>query len=130
MSGRGKIVVSVSQSAPDVQIPALNADKCAMVLSTLQLPATVHDTASSIDDDCRVWNVEKGVVIELYNASKHDVCHRLWPQLRDIFHLECAHVREVGGGFSGCIYNWMRPSACPMVERQAQSTCFALDSLE
>jgi hypothetical protein len=69
---------------------------------------------------CKSGISEPSVVISLYKCSKSDVSDRIWPALRDAFTLECVHVKSTDG-FSGCVYDYMRPSNCPKARRASCS---------
>lgn len=88
------------------------------ILCQLEISGTATKTCSAVEDDNQCWQAEDGVALDLYGVSKNDVCERLWPVLKDRFDLECAHVHELGHGFNGCIYDWMRPSVCPAAARR------------
>lgn len=112
---RRKIVLHLSLFEAAEPEPAAAA--CAAACAALGLSATATSTSSAVENG-GVWGVEPGVAIELHGSTKDDVCGRLWPALQERFPgLECCHVRELGRGFSGCIYDWMAPSRCPAIER-------------
>ncbi len=107
----------------------LNASNCAPLLVRLGVAATVVDSISSVDQDEGAWKTERGVTVDLYGVTKADVCERIWPAMRDLFALECIHVHELGHGFNGCIYDWMRPSSCPMsVRKKAREAAESADA--
>ena len=121
-----KVTLTLSQEEAQSLLP-LNTANCVPILTRLKIAGTVTDTLSSVDDDCGAFAPEKGVVMDLYGVTKADVCERLWPVVRDVFALECLHVHELGRGFNGCIYDWMRPSCCPMtVRKRARETAAEL----
>jgi hypothetical protein len=126
------VVVTISQSLQAARTACLNKRDCIEILCHLKLGGTATKTLSSVDDEQGCWCAESGIKLELHGVSKEDVCERLWPLLKQRFHLECAHVRLCNGHFSGCIFDWMRPSACPVSQRRAAArtdSSFSLISL-
>ena len=125
------VVMRISQSAAAAHQNCMSLQACVEILCALKLMGTAHKTVSSVDDDAGCWRSEAGIELDLHGVQKADVCERLWPLLQQRFGLECAHVRLRNGQFAGCIYDWMRPSACPAVlRRRADATdSFALITL-
>ena len=117
------ITLSISQNdaAPGVYSP-LNAAACLEVLLRFELAGTVATTLSSVDDRHGCWRSEAGVRIDVYNVSKDFVTDSLWPTLQNAFGLECAHVITKDGAFRGCIFDWLRTSACPAAIRKRVSS--------
>ena len=91
------------------------------LLSRFSIAATATSTLSSVESDGE-WRGEAGVSVDLYECSKDVICSRLWPALLEAMpRLECAHIQEHGSGFQGCIYDWLRPSACPASFRRREA---------
>jgi hypothetical protein len=109
----GTVVLNISQREPFV----LSAEACVDIARQFSVAATAHDTVSSVDDDHGCWRSERGVTLALYSVSKDRVGQSVWPALCSQFQLECAHVSTEG--FKGCIYDWLRPSACPALVRKS-----------
>lgn len=97
----------------------LSAEAVVQQLCEMNMQGTVTASVSSVDDDLYQCYAEAGVILDLYKSSKQEVTERLWPQLRDIFSLECAHI--TAPDFRGCVYDWMRESQCPASRRRARA---------
>ena len=85
--------------------------------------------ANSVEADVtRNWSaiggnnqVEEGCRIVMGSDEKK--IRELWPQLKQKFDLQCAHLREEKL-FSGCIYDYFQETACP---GQRESTQMIFD---
>ena len=86
----------------------------ASLLVELKIEATIFETLSSVefDDD---FVIETGVSIDIYKQEKEGI-KKLWDALRKRFDLSCAHIKT--HDFSGCIFNYLRPSECPFVKKK------------
>ena len=110
----GSLTLSISLPAP---APEGLVRACAQLCARLGAPATVAATLSAVDDDEERFGLEGGAAIKL-NAGSRALLERLWPALRQEFpQLECGHVEAASAGFSGCIHDFLRPSACPAAIR-------------
>jgi len=125
-----KVTMKISQTRKPDEACTLDVEECVRILCQLEISGTATKTCSAVDGDNQCWQAEDGVALDLYGVSKNDVCERLWPVLRDRFDLECAHVHELGHGFNGCIYDWMRPSVCPAVARRKSKSSDAVESVQ
>ena len=96
----------------------LTVDRCVALLGELQIASSVSWTLSSVQDDPGGWRAEPGVRIDAYGVDKKKIGEELWPRLKNDFGLECMHVRELGRGFNGCVFDWMRDTACPAAMRR------------
>jgi hypothetical protein len=56
--------------------------------------------------------IEPGCSVNVHRVSKAALNTQVWQPLRAQFGLSCAHV-HVPGVFSGCVYDFLRPSDCP-----------------
>lgn len=54
---------------------------------------------------------ENGCVVTLHDTSRRQL-RSVWQHIRDRHDLSCAHVL-VDNTFSGCIYDFIRSTACP-----------------
>lgn len=94
------------------------ARACVRLCAEIGAPATVAPTWSAVGDDHGRFAAEEGVAVELHGSSHALICQRLWPAFcREFPQLECLHVQVAGRGFNGCIYDYLRPSACPAALR-------------
>ena len=59
-----------------------------------------------------VYEIEKGCRISLNSHKPKLIDLKFWNSLKDEFGLTCAHL-NVEGKFKGCIYDYLRDSACP-----------------
>lgn len=91
----------------------LTVEACATLFSEMQVASTTFSTLSAIKDNDGHWQAEQGVCVDVYGVDKKKICEKLWPRLQKEFGLECIHVHELGHGFNGCIFDWMRETACP-----------------
>tara|TARA_B110000971_G_scaffold221987_1_gene272261 strand:- start:3208 stop:3531 length:324 start_codon:yes stop_codon:yes gene_type:complete len=48
----------------------------------------------------------------IFSGRNKIVDKQMWSNLKDRFKLDCAHI-NVDGQFTGCINDYLRPSACP-----------------
>jgi hypothetical protein len=125
---RMQILLKISAAPNEAEgRTAPTAWACTRLLCDLKLSGTASNTVSSVDESADAWAIESGVALEIYDCTKGDRCDRLWPQLKVQFPLECAHVK-VMDGFSGCIYDWMRETACPMRQRRREALAASGDS--
>ena len=92
----------------------LSLDACVELMCCLGVECDVRPGFA-----CKTGRSEPSLIVSLYKSSKSEVVDRVWPALRDAFTLECAHVKA-SDGFSGCIYDYMRPSHCP---KSLRSSC-------
>jgi hypothetical protein len=56
--------------------------------------------------------VENGCVITCHQITKPTLHAKIWEPLKDKYSLTCGHV-HAQGLFSGCYYDFMRPTQCP-----------------
>ena len=114
-----KVTLKLSQDpAAGKTHTQLTVERCVALLSKLKISSTAFYTLSAVDDHDGLWQAEQGVCIDIYSVDKATVCEQLWPHLEREFGLECIHVHELGHGFNGCIFDWMRESACPASARR------------
>ena len=59
------------------------------------------------------FTLEKGCEIKIVNHKPSLVDNTFWNKLKTKFELECAHIAVDNGRFSGCVYDYLRESACP-----------------
>ena len=94
------------------------AQDCVEILKELKISATVFPTISSVETR-GMWASEVGVSMDIYGCKKDDICSRVWPAFQKRFaSLECAHVKEGGFAFSGCLHDYQQPSVCPEKQRK------------
>ena len=109
-----KVTLKLSQDSAAMEAyQKLTARSCTRVLSELRISATATPTLSAVDGDDGQWRVEEGVSVDAHSVSKEQICNDLWPCLQRTFGLECIHVHQAGHGFNGCIFDWIRETACP-----------------
>lgn len=114
-----KMTIRISLLKDDVPSGASFACLCAELLLKIPVACTVIDTLSVVETD-GAYSMEPGVIIDLYGTSKKIIETQVWPSLQRQFpSLECAHIND-GTSFQGCIYDYLRPSACPENIRKAQ----------
>ncbi len=84
--------------------------------------ADVLSMLKFIQVDCKVtssqsvWHgqTEHTATILFYNLSDEEVVRRVWPPLRGLLDLRCAHIRSPH--YIGCIHDFVRPSSCPWAD--------------
>ena len=59
------------------------------------------------------FTLEKGCEIKIVNHKPSLVDNTFWNKLKTKFYLDCAHIAVDNGRFSGCVYDYLRESACP-----------------
>nr|QFG73589.1 MAG: hypothetical protein [Megaviridae environmental sample] len=60
---------------------------------------------------CSKNKIENGCQIVIPNATS-PLINNTWKHLYNNFDISCAHL-NISSSFSGCIFNYMRKSACP-----------------
>ena len=56
--------------------------------------------------------IEKGCRIKMGSHKPEVINNDFWDIIKKKFNLNCAHL-HVEGKFKGCIYNYLRDTACP-----------------
>lgn len=114
-----KTSIRISISKDDVSSGLCLANICADILLHIPAACTIMETLSVVETD-GIYNIEPGVIIDLYGTSKKIIETKIWPALKTRFpSLECAHIDD-GVSFQGCIYDYLRPSVCPENLRKAE----------
>jgi hypothetical protein len=114
-----KATLKISQGAKAAETHAkLTLGACVALLSELKVASTAFYTLSAVADEEGHWQAEQGVCIDVYGVDKEKICEELWPRLQKDYGLDCIHVHELGHGFNGCIFDWMRETACPASVRR------------
>lgn len=98
-----------------VSHPKLKITSCKEIAETLQsckIPCKVIETHSIIPSRSGSHRYEKGCDILLTNYHHDKIVSTVWKPLQTKYEFDCAYI-EIPGGFSGCIYDFMRQSNCP-----------------
>ena len=76
-----------------------------------KIMCSVSENTSVVPYD-GVYKVEKGCRV-IFNSHKPKMIdNEFWDSIKNEFNLTCAHLK-VEGKFKGCIYDYLRKSACP-----------------
>ena len=96
-----------------LSISSKNITNCDQVLTYLQhccIPCDITSNKTILLKNNK-YEVENGCRI-IFSDKKKVVDESLWNNLKDKFKLDCAHIKA-DDIFSGCINDYLRPSACP-----------------
>ena len=94
-----------------VSRPALDCASIVQGLARSGIMASVVENRSVVCDEDRGCRVEAGCRI-LFNRMSQGQIAAAWQQLRIDHVLTCAHL-SVPPVFSGCVWDFLRPSRCP-----------------
>ena len=75
------------------------------------VPGLAQGCALTSQTVSSVPGLEQGCALTSSVSSKEDV-RDMWTVVRAKYDFECAHL-AIGGVFSGCIHDFLRPSICP-----------------
>ena len=120
MSAACEIEIHASQNAAqrEQSCQDLTALACGELLIATGIRGTVTEQLSSVDDEyTHNCTLERSIKIVCFNLSKDVLAEYFWPALQTQFHLECVFVSTPS--FKGCIFNYLRPSVCPVERRRA-----------
>ena len=91
-----------------ISAPTLDCARVAALLQRAGIAANTTANRTTGGD-----GVEPGCCVLLPRVSRHALRTRVWEPLRGEFpELRCAHV-HAPATFSGCIFDFLRPSRCP-----------------
>ena len=100
-------VLSVSRAG------GLDCARVADALLRCGVPCVVVTNASVVQDPkTQRCAPEQGCTVTLTGLRPDLIGTRVWDVLKPRFGLTCAHL-SIPGRFNGCIYDFIRPSACP-----------------
>ena len=100
---------------PILSISSKNITDCSNVIKTLKklnIIAQVNHNKSIVKENNKLI-IENGCNIKFIELQKNLTLKKTWEILKKNHCLNCAHL-EIPGKFSGCIYNFIRPSNCPI----------------
>ena len=102
-------LLSVSGS----QLSDTSCQEIAKSLQACNIPCKIINTHSVVPSrGLDSYEYEHGCDIWLTNVSPTKIIPDIWKPIQKQYQLGCAYL-EIIGGFSGCIYNYMRPTNCP-----------------
>jgi hypothetical protein len=83
------------------------------VMQDLGIPCKVTSNVSvQCDPKTKVCKKENGCTIDLCGLDRRDY-DELWGNLKSrIDSVSCGHMK-IDGQYTGCIYSFLQPSACP-----------------
>ena len=88
-----------------------NCNEVAEFLKKNKIMCSVTENTSVVSYNGQ-YQIEKGCRI-LFNSHKPKMINNnFWDSLKNEFDLTCAHLK-VEGKFKGCIYDYLKDSACP-----------------
>lgn len=87
-----------------------NCNDVALYLKKCGVPCDITSNQTVMKNNGKFY-VENGCRIILNNKNKI-INKSLWNDLKDVFKLDCAHIK-VDGQFKGCINDYLRKSDCP-----------------
>lgn len=100
---------------PTLSISSHKITDCSKVVNTLKKIGVIsqvnHNT--SIVKENNKFIIENGCNIKFIEFPKHLSLKNTWKILKNNHKLTCAHL-EIPGKYTGCIYNYLRPTSCPI----------------
>jgi hypothetical protein len=98
------VTLSISGHRLDCNEVAEHLRKAGIMSSVMSNTSVVYQNAQ--------YQLEPGCRILVNECDKKTLNHSIWQPIKTMGNLSCAHV-HVPGQFSGCIYDYLRDSACP-----------------
>ncbi len=88
-----------------------NCDAIAVYFAKSQIPCSITENRSVVEQG-KEFDIEIGCQIKFGNHNPDLIDQTFWDNLKKEFGLSCAYL-HVEGKFKGCIYDYLRLSACP-----------------
>ena len=100
---------------PILSISSYKITNCSEVVNTLKnlgIISQVNHNISIVKNNDK-FITENGCNIKFIEFPKNQSLKNTWEILKINHELTCAHL-EIPGKYTGCIYNYLRPSSCPI----------------